>query len=505
VRIPQFIAVTWLALLCALAPAYAEKRVALVVGNGAYRHADRLANPVNDARGMRDALTKLGFDVTYGENLDQKALRRTVGDFARAVSGAAVAVVYFAGHGATFGDTPYVVPIDAEFSSLEQAPYDLVPVETLIGELRRVDGVRIAILDACRDNAAERGLKKQATRGGEASRGLAPMKNPDGLILAYATQYLSTAADGGGANSPFTAALLHNIATPGLDVKDLFFKVGQEVVAATGRKQRPEISISMYEPYALVPAAKPDALPGAAAALLKPADGRQTVEILQFDYTQSSAGYVRNATGTVSDPAGFAAALAQLQPPRGAHGGYGLLGDDNLLGGKPGYGLRQLGATARRYITFDRLYVVQPPGFESAGVQSGTFNDADRLNDTTLGWVLFDLRSRFEADLKPFTRPSRTGGVFRLRDGRSAAGGRGRRQGRSRPLQGACHQHRSRRPRRHGRSRSRSVARSPGQLLARVLGRHLPASGKLVDARALVKHRLQAATIHPSVTGEAGN
>jgi uncharacterized caspase-like protein len=138
------------------------------------------------------------------------------------------------------------VPIDAEFSNLEQAPYDLVSVEMLIGELRRVDGVRIAILDACRDNAAERELKKQATRGGEVSRGLAPMKNPDGLIRAYATQYLSTAADGGGANSPFTAALLHNIATPGLDVKDLFFKVGQEVVVATGRKQRPEISISMY-------------------------------------------------------------------------------------------------------------------------------------------------------------------------------------------------------------------------------------------------------------------
>ena len=106
-----------------------------------------------------------------------------------------MAVVYFAGHGATFGDTPYVVPVDAQFSSLGQVPYELVPVETLIGELRRVKGVRIAILDACRDNAAEGRLKRQATRGGEPSRGLGPMRNPDGLILAYATQYLSTAAD----------------------------------------------------------------------------------------------------------------------------------------------------------------------------------------------------------------------------------------------------------------------------------------------------------------------
>jgi uncharacterized caspase-like protein len=118
VRFLQFIAATWLALVCALTPAHADKRVALVIGNAAYRHADRLANPVNDARGMRDALRNLGFDVTYGEDLDQKDLRRAIGQFADRVGDADVAMVYFAGHGATFGDTPYVVPVDAEFSSL---------------------------------------------------------------------------------------------------------------------------------------------------------------------------------------------------------------------------------------------------------------------------------------------------------------------------------------------------------------------------------------------------
>jgi formylglycine-generating enzyme required for sulfatase activity len=260
-RLLRFIAVAWLALTWALAPANAEKRVALVMGNGAYVHADKLANPVNDARGIRDALTVLKFDVIYGEDLDGKALRRKIGEFAGRVEGADVALVYFAGHGATFGDTPYVVPVDAEFSSLSEVPYELISLETLIGELRQAKGVRIAILDACRDNAAEGRLKRQAgARGGEVTRGLGPMKNPDGLILAYATQYLSTAADSAGSgNSPFTAALLKNIATPGLDVKDLFFNVGQEVVATTGGKQRPEISVSIYERYALVPAeAKPE-------------------------------------------------------------------------------------------------------------------------------------------------------------------------------------------------------------------------------------------------------
>jgi formylglycine-generating enzyme required for sulfatase activity len=236
----------------------AEKRVALVIGNAAYRHADKLANPVNDARDMRDKLDKLGFVVTYGEDLDLRALWQMIGQFATRVADADVAVVYFAGHGATFGDTPYVVPIDAQFSSLEAIRYELVPVEILIGELRRAKGVRIAILDACRDNDAERVLKWRTLRVDAVAGGLGPVKNTDGLILAYATEHLSTAADGDGRNSPFTAALLENIATPGLDVKDLFAKVERDVVAATGKPgkkaQRPEISVSMDKPYALVPA-----------------------------------------------------------------------------------------------------------------------------------------------------------------------------------------------------------------------------------------------------------
>jgi formylglycine-generating enzyme required for sulfatase activity len=285
VRFLRIIAAAGLMLLGAAAGHAAEKRVALVVGNAAYRHADRLANPVNDAQGMRDALKRLGFDIIYGEDLDHKGLRRVIGQFADRVAAADVALVYFAGHGATFGDTPYVVPVDAEFSSLGQAPYELVPVETLIGELRQAKGVRIAILDACRDNAAEQELKRPAARGGAVTRGLGPMKNPSGLIIAYATQYLSTAADDAageslGRHSPFTAALLNNLAVPGLDVKDMFYRVGRDVIAATGGRQRPEISISVYEQYALAPAANAGAAapPGGNAAV---SDAERTWMIIQ--------------------------------------------------------------------------------------------------------------------------------------------------------------------------------------------------------------------------------
>ncbi len=262
---PRFIGVVWLALLCAFGPAHAEKRVALVVGNGAYVRADKLTNPVNDARGIRDALTGLKFDVLYGEDLDGKALRRMIGRFAGVVDNADVALVYFAGHGVTLGDAPYVVPVDAEFTNLDEMPAELVAVEELIADLRRAKGVRIAILDACRDNAAEQALKR--SRGGAPSRGLAPPKNPAGLIIAYATQHGTTAADAAGSrNSPFTAALIANIATPGLDVKEMFFKVGSDVSAATRGRQRPEISISMFDRYALAPfAATP---PPAGSALV---------------------------------------------------------------------------------------------------------------------------------------------------------------------------------------------------------------------------------------------
>jgi uncharacterized caspase-like protein len=114
---------TALMLLCLGAlPSHAEKRVALVVGNGAYQHADKLSNPVTDARRLKEALDKLGFEIVYGENLDQQSLRRTIGRFANAAQDADVALVFYAGHGATFGDVPYVVPVDAQFSSLGEMP-----------------------------------------------------------------------------------------------------------------------------------------------------------------------------------------------------------------------------------------------------------------------------------------------------------------------------------------------------------------------------------------------
>ena len=126
----------------------------------------------------------------------------------------------------------------------------------------------------------------------------------------------------------------------------------------------------------------------------------RTSSEVRFDYDFKGGPYVRQVRGTIDDPRGMWNALAPLQPPKGAHGGYGLIGDDRLLGKESGYGLRRLGAVARRYVRFEKMHVEQPEGFSSIGVQSGIFTRMDQMNDTTLGWVLFDLRDKFEADLK---------------------------------------------------------------------------------------------------------
>ena len=133
--------------------------------------------------------------------------------------------------------------------------------------------------------------------------------------------------------------------------------------------------------------------------------GNVKLGTLRIDRAFHEGPYVRIVHGTVKDPQGLWQALLPLQPPLGARGDYGLIGDDNLLGQESGFGLRQLGSVARRYITFDAVYVEQPEGFSVIDVQSGVFTSVDAMNDTTLGWVFFDLRPQIEADLKKYFNP----------------------------------------------------------------------------------------------------
>ena len=241
-----FLAVLFLLAAAVPAPAWAELRIALVIGNGAYEAVPRLSNPPSDAAAVAARLRALGFQVTEGIDLGKTAMDRTVRQFGELAGQADVAVVFYAGHGIQVSGRNYLVPVDAKLPTREQdLRYDFVDVAAVMDELAGVRRLRVVVLDACRDNPIAVGLNRSLGRGIAASRGLAVPTGMDNTLIAYATAADATASDGSGANSPFTQALLAHIGDPGLDVRLMFGRVRDEVRRATNNQQNPFVYVSM--------------------------------------------------------------------------------------------------------------------------------------------------------------------------------------------------------------------------------------------------------------------
>lgn len=268
---PKFLALAFAVLLllsCAGSPAWAEQRVALVIGNGAYEAVPRLSNPPSDAAAMAGRLRRLGFQVTEGLDLGKTAMDRLVRQFGEQAGQADVAMVFYAGHGIQVSGRNYLVPIDAKLPTREQdLRYDFVDVAAVMDELAGVRRLRVVVLDACRDNPIAAGLNRSLGRGLAPSRGLAPPLGLDNTLIAYATAADATASDGNGNNSPFTQALLAHIDDPGLDVRLMFGRVRDEVRQATNNQQNPFVYASMggenfaFNPGPAAPAPAPPAAP----------------------------------------------------------------------------------------------------------------------------------------------------------------------------------------------------------------------------------------------------
>jgi uncharacterized caspase-like protein len=229
-------------------PTYAEKRVALVIGNGAYQSTPALPNPKNDASDMAAALRALGFDVALSTDLDKRGMDEAFHRFAKLAREADAALFFYAGHGIQFAGSNYLMPIDAKLQDETDLQYEMAKVDDIIADLSRAKNTRIVILDACRDNPIAERLRMSLPTGRSAAvaRGLARIERTQGLITAFATQPGQIAGDGAGTrNSPFTGALLKYIATPDMEATTLFRRVAQEVNQSTDGKQLPEISISL--------------------------------------------------------------------------------------------------------------------------------------------------------------------------------------------------------------------------------------------------------------------
>src|SRR5271156_5866813 len=226
-------------------PGRADKRVALVIGNGAYENTAALPNPVNDAEDMALALRDVGFEVIVETNGNKRSLEMALARFGRAAQDADAALFYYAGHGIQYRGRNYLVPIDARLEDEFSVNYELVRIDDVLFAVSQARDVKMLILDACRNNPLADRLVRAANRDIGIGRGLTLIDAARGTVIAYATQPNQVAADGGGRNSPFTAALLKEIKEPGLEIATFFRRVAVDVDRATRGKQFPELSISM--------------------------------------------------------------------------------------------------------------------------------------------------------------------------------------------------------------------------------------------------------------------
>ncbi len=223
----------------ATASATPERRVALVIGNSAYKNASALPNPRRDAETLASTLRAIGFQtVTLENDLSRDRLMEVLRAFSKQAEQADWAMVYYAGHGIEMNGANYLLPVDATIDSDRDIQFAGVALEHALAAVDSAKKLRMVVLDACRDNPFARTMRRtSASRS--VGRGLARVEPDGATLVAYAAKHGEVAMDGDGGNSPFLAALVKHLPTPGLEINKLFRLVRDEVLTATQRKQEP--------------------------------------------------------------------------------------------------------------------------------------------------------------------------------------------------------------------------------------------------------------------------
>ena len=222
--------------------ANAERRVAFVVGNGTYKNVAQLPNPPIDAKAIAGVLRNVGFEVVEGTNLTRDKMTEKLLDFGKKAQGADVALFFYAGHGIAIGGTNYLLPVDADIKSeMDVKLGAAINIDLTLDQTMSDAKVKLVFLDACRDNPFAAKIKSNsATRSVSVQTGLAEMKSGEGTLIAFATGPGQTALDGQeGTNSPFTRALIANIAQPGVEIQQAMTKVRAQVNEETNKGQLP--------------------------------------------------------------------------------------------------------------------------------------------------------------------------------------------------------------------------------------------------------------------------
>ncbi|UGY15515.1 caspase family protein [Bradyrhizobium septentrionale] len=292
--------------LLASQPAWATKRVALVVGNSNYQNAPLLPNPANDAAAIAATLKGAGFDVVESRlNLASSDMRRALRDFADQARDADVAVVYYAGHGIEIDGTNYLIPTDARLERDTDIYDEAFSLDRILLAIEPARQLRVVIVDACRNNPFADTMKRTvASRA--ISRGLARVEPAvSNTLIAFAAKAGLTALDGNSTNSPYATALVKYIAKPGLDLRRAFGFVRDDVLQATGNRQEPYVYGSLGgDDVALVPKAEEPAPPPANAS----SETRRDYELaLQVGNKAAMSAFL------TQHPDGYYSNLAKLQ------------------------------------------------------------------------------------------------------------------------------------------------------------------------------------------------
>ncbi len=231
------------------------RRIALVIGNSAYRSVGALANPKKDAEGVAGALRRVGFDdVVLAVDLPRENLLQTLHDFASRSDQSDWAMVYYAGHGMEVSGQNYLIPVDAKLAADRDIQFEAVPVDQVMVALEGAKKLRLIVLDACRDNPFAPQMRKTAVPVVEAAgrpasgdgrttraigRGLGEVRVSGASLVVFAAKHGQVALDGEGGNSPFAVSMIQRIATPGVELSKLFRLVRDDVMGLTAGRQEP--------------------------------------------------------------------------------------------------------------------------------------------------------------------------------------------------------------------------------------------------------------------------
>ncbi len=244
-------------LLCLASPsdANATSRLALVIGNSAYKHTSPLKNPANDADLIASKLNQIGFEVLLKKDLTLTGTQALINQFAKKIKQVgkdSIVLFYYAGHGIQFNGDNFIVPVDANLQSDTDIILQGINASIIL-KIIELSGAKtnVVVLDACRNNPF-------AAVSRSVSKGLARMESPSGSFIAYSTAPGDVALDGTGKNSPYSEALAEFITDPDLTLEAVFKKVRRKVYFQTDKKQTTWESTSLIDEVYLVPRANND-------------------------------------------------------------------------------------------------------------------------------------------------------------------------------------------------------------------------------------------------------